>query len=96
LNNNTINLSLLGTQAAGTYTVDIFRFFSNAGTTATTHAFSSGLTIGTLGAGIDSASIDWNGTGNDSQTIALTYTVIPEPHVALLGGLGLLLLLRRY
>jgi autotransporter-associated beta strand protein len=95
LNANTIDLSLLGTQAAGTHSVDIFRFFSNAGTTATTHAFSSGLNIGTLGTGISSASIDWDGTGNNNQTIALTYTVIPEPRAALLGGIGLLMLLRR-
>ncbi|MCX6865772.1 MAG: hypothetical protein NTV46_06045 [Verrucomicrobia bacterium] len=42
-----------------------------------------------------SALIDRNGTGNTSQTIALTYTVVPEPGVALLGGLGVLALLRR-
>jgi fibronectin-binding autotransporter adhesin len=95
LNDNAINLSLLGAQAAGTYNVDIFRFFSNAGTTATTHAFLSGLTIGTLGTGIDSASIDWNGTADNSQSIALTYTVIPEPKTAILGAIGVLILLRR-
>ena len=94
LNTNAIDLSLLGTQTAGTYSVDIFRFFSNGGSTAATHAFSSGLAIGALGTGISSASIDWDGTGNNNQTIALTYTVIPEPSAALLGGLGLLPLLR--
>jgi fibronectin-binding autotransporter adhesin len=92
---STIDLSVLGTQTPGSYSVDIFRFFSDAGSAATTHAFSSGLTIGTLGTGISTASIDWNGTGDDNQTIALNYTVIPEPSAALLGSLGLLFLLRR-
>ncbi len=95
LNSNSIDLSLLGTQAAGTYNVDIFKFFSDGGSTAATHAFLSGLNIGTLGTGISGAFIDWDGTGNNSQTIGLTYTVVPEPRAALLGGLGLLCLLRR-
>ena len=95
LNSNVIDLTLLGAQTGGTYTVDLFRFFSDGGTTSTTHAFNSGLTIGTLGAGIDSAFIDWDGSLNDNKTIALTYTVIPEPGAAVLGGIGILLLLRR-
>ena len=33
--------------------------------------------------------------GGDNSQIYLTYTVIPEPKAALLGGLGILLLLRR-
>jgi hypothetical protein len=33
LNNNTLNISLTGLLAAGTYTVDLFRFFSDGGTT---------------------------------------------------------------
>lgn len=88
LNSNVIDLTLSGTEANGTYTVDLFRFFSDGGTTATTHAFASGLTIGTLGANIDSASIDWNGSLNDNTTIALTYTVIPEPSTLALFGLA--------
>lgn len=95
LNSNAIDLSLLGTQTAGTYNVDIFRFFSDGGTAAATHAFASGLSIGSLGTGISSAAIDWDGAGNDNQTIALTYTVIPEPSVAMLGVVGTLALLRR-
>jgi fibronectin-binding autotransporter adhesin len=95
LSNNEINLDLLGALAPGTYNVDIFKFFSNAGTTATTHAFNSGLTIGALGANISSATIDWNGTGDNNNAIALNVTIVPEPAAALLGGLGLLTLLRR-
>jgi autotransporter-associated beta strand protein len=34
----------------------------------------------------------WNQSGND---VYLVYTAVPEPHAALLGGLGLLMLLRR-
>ncbi len=96
LNSNAIDLSLLGPQTIGTYTVDIFTFFADGGTTPTTHAFGSGLTIGNLGANISEASIDWNGSGDNNQTIALTYTVVPEPTAALLIGMGgLALILRR-
>jgi fibronectin-binding autotransporter adhesin len=35
------------------------------------------------------------GLGNDGKDLVLTYTAIPEPRAALLGGIGLLLLLRR-
>ena len=95
LNANLIDLSLLGTETVGTYNVDIFKFFSDSGTTAATHAFTSGLAIGNLGTNIGSASIDWDGLGTDNRTIALTYTVVPEPHAALLSGIGMLILLRR-
>lgn len=88
LNSNAINLSLYGTQAAGTYTVSLFEFYSDAGSTVVSSGLSSGLTIGTLGAGIDSASITYNGSSID-----LTYTVsaIPEPSTfaVLLGSLAL-------
>ena len=33
--------------------------------------------------------------GGDNTGIYLTHTVVPEPRAALLGGLGLLMLLRR-
>lgn len=96
LNSNAINLDLLGALTPGTYNVNIFNFFSNAGATATTHAFASGLTIGSLDPNISSASIDWDGTGNDNKAIAVNFTVVPEPNVAaLMGGLGMLALLRR-
>jgi fibronectin-binding autotransporter adhesin len=88
LNSNAIDLSLSGPQAAGTYTVSLFEFFSDAGSTSVSSGIVSGLTIGTLGAGIDSASLEYNGSSID-----LTYTVstIPEPAsaAALLGLVAL-------
>lgn len=88
LNSNAINLSLSGTQTAGTYTVSLFKFYSDAGVSVVSSGISSGLTIGTLGAGIDSASIAYNGSSID-----ITYTVaaIPEPatYAVLLGALTL-------
>jgi autotransporter-associated beta strand protein len=96
LNSNAIDLDLLGSLTAGTYNLDIFRFFSNSGTTATTHAFTTGLSIGTWNSNISNAFIDWDGSGNNNEAIALTFTVVPEPNVAMLiGGLGMLTLLRR-
>jgi autotransporter-associated beta strand protein len=88
LNSNAINLSLSGPQVAGTYTVSLFKFYSDAGVSVVSSGISSGLAIGTLGAGIDSASIAYNGSSID-----LTYTVaaIPEPatYAVLLGALVL-------
>jgi len=92
LNSNALNLTLLGGVTPGTYNVDLFRFFSDGGTSATASGIASGLVLGTLGAGIDSASIIYN-----TNTISLQYTTIPEPstYALLLGGLGLLAFLRR-
>ena len=91
LNGNALNLSLLGSQTAGTYTVDLFTFYTNSGSSIAATALSSGLTLGTLGAGISSATINYN-----LNTIGLTYTVtaaVPEPATfAVLGGLAALLL----
>lgn len=94
LNTNAINLSLLGTETPGNYNVDIINFFSNNGTTGIAHGFGSGnMTIGTLGPNISGATIDWNGVNNLGQSIALNYTVIPEPGTALMFGFGLTVLL---
>lgn len=91
LNGNALNLSLLGTQTAGTYTVDLFTFYANSGSSIAATALSNGLVLGTLGAGISSATINYN-----LNTIGLTYTVtaaVPEPATfAVLGGLAALLL----
>jgi len=90
LNNNALNLSLAGSLTAGTYTVDLFKFFSDSGTTATASSIGSGLVLGSLGSGISSATINYNAT-----TIGLTYTVQAVPEVSsgklLFGGLLLLL-----
>jgi len=89
LNGNAINLTLNGTLVAGTYTVDLFRFYSNSGTTLMASGISSGLVVGTLGAGIQSANLAFN-----ANTISLTYIVIPEPSSALLFGLGAFMIWR--
>ncbi|CAM3099665.1 beta strand repeat-containing protein [Rariglobus hedericola] len=90
LNSNAIDLTLSGPQVAGTYTVSLFKFFSDAGSSVVSSGLASGLTIGTLGSGIDSASIAYNGLNG---SIDLTYTVsaIPEPATAamILGVLAL-------
>lgn len=80
LNSNTVDLSLSGTRAAGTYTVSLFSFYSDNGTTSVTSSLLNGLVVGTLGDGIESASLSFNGSSID-----LTYTVsaaIPEPAAA--------------
>lgn len=92
LNGNAIDFSLSGSLVAGTYTLDLIQFFSNSGTTAVASGISSGLVVGSLGAEIQSATLNY-----DTNAISLTYTVIPEPRTTLLMGaaLGLILLFRR-
>lgn len=90
LNSNTVDISLTGPQVGGTYVVNLFEFFSDSGSTAVSGGIVSGLVLGTLGEGIESASISYNGSSID-----LTYTVatqVPEPASAalLLGLAGLL------
>lgn len=88
LNANAVNLSLVGPQQAGTYTVSLFTFFSDGGSTAATSGIVGGLIVGDLGSGIGSANLIFNGTSVD-----LSYTVlsaVPEPaSFALLAGLGI-------
>jgi len=93
LSSNQIDLSLSGAKVAGTYTVTLFSFYSNSGTTLTSSGITSGLTIGSLGAGISGTpTLSYNAGGN---TIDLTYTVVPEPRDLALIGLGLGFLLWR-
>lgn len=87
LNSNVINFDLLGVVNADTYTVDLFRFFSDAGSTLTASGIASGLTLGTLGAGIDSANIIYG-----TDVISLQYTVIPEPATSALLAASLVAL----
>ena len=95
LNSNEINFALTGSQVAGNYTVTLFRFYSDGGDTAMASGISSGLTVGTLGTGINSATIVYN-----TNTIDLNYgvDVIPEPGTAaflLMVGLVAVLGIRR-
>lgn len=95
LSSNAINLSITGTLVSGTYTVSLFKFYSNDGTTLTTSGITSGLTIGTLDSHIQGTpTLTYNSAGG---TIDLTYTVVPEPSTWALLALGLtsILVLRR-
>lgn len=93
LDSNTIDFSLVGSQVEGNYTVTLFRFYSDGGVTAMASGISSGLVVGTLGSGINSATIVYN-----TNTIDLQYNIIPEPGTAALfvvAGLAVILGIRR-
>lgn len=95
LNSNAINLSITGTLVEGTYTVSLFKFYSDSGTTLTTSGITTGLTIGTLDPSIQGTpTLTYNSAGG---TIDLTYTVVPEPSTWALVALGLtsIVVLRR-
>lgn len=95
LNSNAINLSITGTIVEGTYTVSLFKFYSDSGTTLTTSGITGGLTIGTLDSHIQGTpTLTYNSVGG---TIDITYTVVPEPSTWALVALGLtsILVLRR-
>ncbi|CAN5798967.1 hypothetical protein BH09VER1_BH09VER1_48570 [soil metagenome] len=93
LNSNVINLTLNGAAVAGTYTVSLFRFYSDNGLTGMNSGLVSGLTIGTVDPNISGTpTLNFNAGGS---TIDLTYTVVPEPSTVLLCGLGLGLVLWR-
>lgn len=79
LSNNAIDFTLTGAEASGTYTVALFRFYSDNGATATASGVSSGLSVGALGANIGSATLIYN-----ANYISLQYTVVPEPSTSML------------
>lgn len=82
--NNTISQSWnILTAAGGITAFDATDFVVNVGANNGTAGFSN-----TLGGGNFSLSAD-------SNTLILNFTAVPEPHAALLGGLGLLAMLRR-
>lgn len=93
LNSNEINLTLTGPVVAGTYTVTLFEFYSDSGTTLTNSGITSGLVLGAIDPNITGTpTIIYDAAGG---TISLQYTVVPEPSVSLLAGLGIVLALRR-
>jgi autotransporter-associated beta strand protein len=92
LNSNAINLKLTGTEAAGTYTATLFKFYSDGGTNLVASGLTSGLSIGTLvGSFSGTPTFDYGTTGE----IRLSYSVVPEPTSALAGLLIAAGLLRR-
>jgi len=94
LNTNEINLTLAGPKVAGTYTVTLFEFYADSGTSLSINTgITSGLTIGSY----DEEHFDGTPTlqyNNALGTVTLTYTVIPEPTSVLLwaGGCAALVL----
>ncbi|MGE9295249.1 MAG: PEP-CTERM sorting domain-containing protein, partial [Puniceicoccales bacterium] len=93
LDNNTISVTLTGEQTDGEYTVSLFQFYSDSGSTITGSGLTSGLNLD-LGEGIGSGSLEFNG---GTGSIDLTYTVVPEPGMLSLvvAVFGSTLLIRR-
>lgn len=69
---------------AGTY--DLFRFYSNAGTTLTDAGFTEATSNFTLGSGLTGYNATWD--YSTLGVISLTLTAVPEPSAAVLFGLG--------
>jgi len=79
---------------SGSYAFNLFDFSSQSGTLASVNL--TGLYAGVLDSGNSWSLVSGSNTwGFDHSTGVLSLTVIPEPRAALLGGLGLLMLLRR-
>ncbi len=69
---------------AGTY--NLFRFYSNAGTTLTDAGFNQATSNFTLGSGLTGYNATWD--YSTLGVISLTLTAVPEPSTAVLLGLG--------
>ena len=69
---------------AGTY--DLFRFYSNAGTTLTDAGFTQATSNFTLGSGLTGYNATWD--YSTLGVVSLTLTAVPEPSAAALLGLG--------
>jgi len=69
---------------AGTY--DLFRFYSNAGTTLTDAGFTQATSNLTLGSGLTGYNATWD--YSTLGVVSLTLTAVPEPSAAALLGLG--------
>jgi len=76
LNSNVIDFTLTGTLISGDYSIDLFRFYSDAGITLTASDIASGLIIGTY----DATHITSIDLVYGTDKISLNYTVlVPEP-----------------
>ena len=95
-----LTLALASTFGAGTYTFDLFDFASPSSQSG---SFDSIALTGSYTGTFTNSSGVWSATtnsGNETWTFTqstgdLSLTVIPEPRAALLGALGMLMLLRR-
>ncbi|MDD5261994.1 MAG: autotransporter-associated beta strand repeat-containing protein [Methylacidiphilales bacterium] len=87
-----ITLDFTGAQA-GIY--QLFKFYSNSGSTLVSEGFTQGTSNFTLGSGLTGFTAVWDYT--TPGIISLNLTAVPEPstYAMLLGGVGLLVVLRR-
>lgn len=70
-------------------------FFTATGVNFPTNASGSGDTLTFSSANLTSFSTEWSSAGTSLTATQAIVGVVPEPSVALLGGLGLLALIRR-
>jgi autotransporter-associated beta strand protein len=91
--NNVINIDLAGAVATGTYTVDLFRFYTDAGVTLGLSSITGGLVLGTLDADITSATLSYDSAGGKIQLqYSVVSSAIPEPSsaAALVGVISII------
>jgi hypothetical protein len=90
----TLTADIGTTFGAGSYTFNLLDFASQSGTLSAVNL--TDKYTGTLSSGNSWSLVSGDNTwGFNHSTGVLSLTVVPEPCAALLGGLGLLALLRR-
>ncbi|WPJ95568.1 autotransporter-associated beta strand repeat-containing protein [Coraliomargarita algicola] len=100
LNDNALNVSLSGEPTlAGEYTVSLFQFYSDEGSSIASSTLIDDLEaldglVLVLGEGVETGILNYN---NANGSIDLTYTVVPEPSMFALVGMVLVstVLIRR-